>query len=399
MRLFCLLTAIYTRKRGRFEWCDGQLAMDENLVVQKSGVALYDGQEKTSFECGMLILTTHRLLWRAYRNNNCVLCLPLALCVYIEEHPSGFTKSAKIIVHLHSAPSNKHPGPASSSAFTYVRLSFRESGEKEFFRYFKEQLESKKWEKTETVPPAQENLQSAPRHRAGIIGIERAIQKKQEDTDKNISQAFEDLSNLMEKAKDMVHVSKTIANKIREKQGDITEDETVRFKSYLLSMGIPNPVTRETHGTGDRYYIQLAHELNDVLEAPINDCGGMMTLTDAYCRVNRARGMELLAPEDLLHACEIMESLKLNIRFRVFDSGVMVLQSRSHNEEEAIEQTVDVVKKKGSATAEELSQLIGVSVILARERLLLSEKVGGICRDENVEGLRFYPNLFLNTAA
>lgn len=42
-------------------------------------------------------------------------------------------------------------------------------------------------------------LQSAPRHRAGIIGIERAIQKKQEDTDKNISQAFEDLSNLMEK--------------------------------------------------------------------------------------------------------------------------------------------------------------------------------------------------------
>lgn len=197
----------------------------------------------------------------------------------------------------------------------------------------------------------------------------------------------------------MVHVSKTIANKIREKQGDITEDETVRFKSYLLSMGIPNPVTRETHGTGDRYYIQLAHELNDVLEAPINDCGGMMTLTDAYCRVNRARGMELLAPEDLLHACEIMESLKLNIRFRVFDSGVMVLQSRSHNEEEAIEQTVDVVKKKGSATAEELSQLIGVSVILARERLLLSEKVGGICRDENVEGLRFYPNLFLNTAA
>lgn len=32
----------------RFEWCDGQLAMDENLVVQKSGVALYDGQEKVS---------------------------------------------------------------------------------------------------------------------------------------------------------------------------------------------------------------------------------------------------------------------------------------------------------------------------------------------------------------
>ena len=33
------------------------------------------------------------------------------------------------------------------------------------------------------------------------------------------------------------------------------------------------------------------------------DQGGMITLTDAYCRVNRARGFELLSPEDLLNAC------------------------------------------------------------------------------------------------
>ena len=28
-------------------------------------------------------------------------------------------------------------------------------------------------------------------------------------------------------------------------------------------------------------------------------------------------------------------------------------------------------------------------------RLLLTEKVGGVCRDDTVEGLRFFPNLFL----
>lgn len=48
----------------------------------------------------------------------------------------------------------------------------------------------------------------------------------------------------MVKAKEMVELSKSIANKIKDKQGDITEDETIRFKSYLLSMGIANPVTR-----------------------------------------------------------------------------------------------------------------------------------------------------------
>jgi hypothetical protein len=29
----------------------------------------------------------------------------------------------------------------------------------------------------------------------------------------------------------------------------------------------------------------------------------MITLTDAYCRVNRARGLDLVSPEDLLNAC------------------------------------------------------------------------------------------------
>ena len=34
-------------------------------------------------------------------------------------------------------------------------------------------------------------------------------------------------------------------------------------------MGIPNPVTRETHGTGDKYYSQLAKELAKALHNPL----------------------------------------------------------------------------------------------------------------------------------
>ena len=45
--------------------------------------------------------------------------------------------------------------------------------------------------------------------------------------------------------------------------------QTVKFKSYLLSMGIPDPVTRESHGTGDKYYTELARQLASVLENPI----------------------------------------------------------------------------------------------------------------------------------
>ena len=98
----------------------------------------------------------------------------------------------------------------------------------------------------------------------------------------------------------MVKLSKEITNKIRDKQGEITEDEviifftlffikwniystpshkiyniilcifqTVRFKSYLLSLGIPDPVTRETHGSGDKYFKELAKQISSFMETPL----------------------------------------------------------------------------------------------------------------------------------
>ncbi|XP_041358148.1 vacuolar protein-sorting-associated protein 36-like [Gigantopelta aegis] len=377
----------------RWEWTEGVFQTGEFLIEHQSGVALYDGNEKTSFENGVLSLTTHRLLWKDHIDRKCCIGLPLSVVIYLEEQASGFAKSAKIVVHLSSPQPNKASGPKTHSPYSYIRLSFREAGERQFHKAFLEELKNRRWEKTTEPTLSAAGLQ--PRHRPGIVGIERSIQEKYKATSKHISVAFEDLSKLMETAKDMVNLSKNIAAKIKEKQGDITEDETIKFKSYLLSMGIPNPVTRETHGTGDKYYSSLARELVAVLEKPIEECGGMMTLTDVYCRVNRARGMELLSPEDLLHGCELMELLRLPIRLRTFDSGVMVLQIQTHNEEEVITKTSKQVEERVSLTAEELAQLVGVSVILAKERLLLTEKVGGVCRDETVEGLRFYPNYFL----
>jgi len=51
--------------------------------------------------------------------------------------------------------------------------------------------------------------------RTGIVGIERGIQEKQKATDESISKAFQDLSKLMDMAKDMVSLSKNISQKIR----------------------------------------------------------------------------------------------------------------------------------------------------------------------------------------
>ncbi|XP_059694942.1 vacuolar protein-sorting-associated protein 36 isoform X1 [Haemorhous mexicanus] len=404
----------------RFSWTTGLLELGETLVIQQRGVRLSDGEEKVKFDSGVLLLSTHRLIWRDQKNHECCIAVPLSQIVFIEEQAAGIGKSAKIVVHLHPASSNKEPGPFQSSKYSYVKLSFKEHGQIEFYRRLSEEITQRRWESMPTGQAMQVNKDSqAGRIRAvGIVGIERKLEEKRKETDKNISEAFEDLSKLMEKAKEMVELSKSIANKIKEKQGDITEDETIRFKSYLLSMGIANPVTRETYGSGTQYHMQLAKQLAGILQTPLEppagrdyevpglflspvlcsltqEQGGIMSLTEVYCLVNRARGLELLSPEDLVNACKMLESLKLPLRLRIFDSGVMVIELQSHNEEEMVAAALETVSEKGSLTADEFAKLVGMSVLLAKERLLLAEKMGHLCRDDSVEGLRFYPNLFL----
>ena len=37
----------------------------------------------------------------------------------------------------------------------------------------------------------------------------------------------------------------------------------------------------------------------------------------------------------------------------------------------------------------------GTALVIAKERLLAAENLGKLCRDDTIEGLRFYPNLIL----
>lgn len=57
------------------------------------------------------------------------------------------------------------------------------------------------------------------------------------------------------------------------------------------------------------------------------------------------------------------------------------------------------MEKAKSLSVEEMAQILSISLLLAQERLQTAERAGKICRDESIEGLRFYPNLFLQNAS
>lgn len=248
-------------------------------------------------------------------------------------------------MHLRQIERDKIPGPMDTSTATFIKLSGRNGLDPGFVSSLTETIMAKVWEiQQPTVDGNQTNSSPSivPRIklRTGIVGIERGLQERQKQTDDNIQLAFQDLSKLMVMAKDMVAVSKVISSKIRERQGDISEDETVRFKSYLMSLGIDDPVTRDSFESSSQYYRSLSMQICEMLLDPLSENGGMMSLADIYCRVNRARGLELLSPEDLLNACKLLNG---PMKLRQFPSGAMVVQLESHDDEAVARDTTKKV--------------------------------------------------------
>lgn len=90
----------------RFEYASPVLLPNEQYLVRDVNVKLYDGDQKTSFEGGELIITSHRIIWGrpgAVALGQVCLTLPLSYVIYIEEEsPSAFSfsRSKKVLLHL-----------------------------------------------------------------------------------------------------------------------------------------------------------------------------------------------------------------------------------------------------------------------------------------------------------
>lgn len=384
----------------RWYWCDSSLTAGEVVIITANGIRLYDGDKRTGYDDGHLTLTNHRLLWR-HESQSSSLGFFLSLVVLVEEEAGGFTSSPKLVFHLSQHSPSQPSGPVSSSPNSHIKLSFRQGGCSSFHHALQKALGDREWEKvSKTSLPVSSGKQEVggKKIRTGILGIERAIQAKQEETSQNISRAFEDLKNLMALAKDMVCLSKSISNKIKEHSGEVSADDTTQFRSYLLSLGIDDPVTRETYGNATEYHHHLAKEIVQALDEPVKEAGGVMLLSEVYCRINRARGLQLLSPEDVMHACHLMKKLGLSLNLYTFDSGVQVVQTADLDQEKVLQATINVLgsHEHGGVSVGDLARECGMPLLLAQERLLQAERCAEAVRDESSEGLRFYPNLFFS---
>ncbi len=221
--------------------------------------------------------------------------------------------------------------------------------------------------------------------------------------------------------------------------GDDDDEESARKLASLLSdMGMTSALTRsQVVGRGggggpskmsassqQDYYELTARQLADFLiprltaqstdgskkkkllsqNSDRDDTGrygsGIMTLTDVYCLFNRARGTNLISPEDLREACALLGDLKVGLSQRIFPSGVIVIQldalALDGTNGATIRQTLLGLCP---TTAMEASHVLRLSPLLAMEQLEEAERLGWLCRDTTLETVRFYPNQFVEWTA
>jgi len=378
------------------------LHQGEVTVCEISCSRIYDGDSKTNYKDGALTLTNLRILYKRNGDSKS-MAIPLDLVVQVEDEAASFFSSAKIVFHLSKKPQQQPSGPVSHSSASTVKFSVKQDDVSKLVGELHKTLADRDWESTRFQHLSLGAKTGRGPARAGILGIERAMEAKHQATRETISLAFEDMKQLISQAKQMVQLAHNIAERMKEQGSDMTADETSNFRSCLLSLGIDDPVTRDAVGSTSEYHKKLASEICTALQPAVKEAGGVMLLSEVYCRINRARGMQLLSPEDLANACSLMERNNLPLTLEKFDSGVQVLQLSSLNTEALVKETCEILeeycgsfeaKRWRGMSAGELSRHAHLPLLLARERLALCERRGAALRDESSEGIHFYPNYF-----
>jgi ESCRT-II complex subunit VPS36 len=314
-----------------------------------------------------------------------------------------------------------------------IKLSFRAGGEKTFHERLKGALVQRKWllQNAPPVPPpsqatfspglpsaaaaVESPVPSTPRSSGvGIAGLERRGLEARKKNELVIGNAFEDLGALMASAKQIVALAETLAQESGMTSSEGSAETSAVLSESAAALGMVTTKDMLSSGSESLYLSELARDLAEYLtddrKGILQREGGIMSLIDLWAVFNRSRnGVELASPSDFQKAAELWEKLKLPVRLRRFKSGLLVVQRYDWSDEKTIEKIQDWMEELRrippedvvpwdwslfgrAVTAQEAAHRFKWSVGVAAEELEMAEDRGILCREEGIEGLRFWRN-------
>ena len=403
------------------------LEMSEVLWLLTPGVDVYDGEFKArSSVGGELIITSRRFLWtdtsRSTRHS-----WPLSAVKSASGEEGGLftSRSQKVSITLFGCGGGGRPA--------HVRLGFKEGGRDAWLKALVDALDKRSTlstpmlvdsssitttTATTTATFAATTTTTNTTKVGGLaVGAREAV--RQRDAAEAAASralaatAFSGLAALAAHAQDILKLAEQTAAElraVRERRGDVAgAKEEAAVTEMLADLGaVGNPVTRTTAGRA--YVDALARQIAEFARPRLATAGGLLPLTDVYCAYNRARGVDLVSPEDVLAALARAPHLRLGMAVREVSLGSA--QGKTPTRFLALDEMDDhkvaarvaqlIVSKAASSSGKsypsvsqlELASAWRVPLAVAAAHLRVAEAAGAVVRDESVAGTRFFSNNF-----
>ncbi|KIW19904.1 hypothetical protein PV08_00479 [Exophiala spinifera] len=312
-----------------------------------------------------------------------------------------------------------------------VKFSFRTGGDRVFYDRLKNAMIQRKWllQSAPPIPRAEtrpmtpvDNASPAslpgPRTSAvGIAGLEQRGLETRRNNETVLGNAFGDLEALMASAKDIVALAEKFATETGSGLGltGSLSDPLLSRSAAALGMVTTKDIVGDSSNT--LYISELARNLaeyaTDDRRGILRSQGGTMSLVDFWAMFNRSQnGVELVSPSDFHKAAEAWEKLGLPVKIRRFRSGLLAVQRRDASDEKTVKQLKDWLESLRvpepehipawdwstfgfGVTAQQAAAKFGWSLGVAVEELEMAEEKGALCREEGVEGLKFWLNFLV----
>ena len=270
-------------------------------------------------------------------------------------------------------------------------------------------LQRKQWEQQQRLQEKQSSQQTKTRRKVGVDHILAKHKLRHEHASKLADDALSgDAEQLLQEAGELLQVIQrytVMLQKYNTSAEDSNDPDQQKLVGLLSDMGMTSATainntshSRNNNKDKQEYYELTARQIADFLlprfqkqSKQSTNAIPMMSLTDVYCLFNRARGTNLLSPEDVKQSCAVLNDLNVGLSQRVFpDSGVIVIQY-----DKQLQLTQNRIVGMCPITPLEASHQLKLSPLLALEQLEEAERLGWICRDVTLETIRFYPNKFV----
>ena len=186
-----------------------------------------------------------------------------------------------------------------------------------------------------------------------------------------------------------------LAKEIRVKLGN----QNSELNGILSKIGFVDPVTKEVSGSD--FYLNLGEQINEFFcqYFSSNPNIKVLTLIDAYCIYNRARGANTISPKDMTQALKYFEKNNYQIMVKNFNNEMIVLHTKEYSNKNILAMVNDYMSKSGHNYIEmnDMKKIINVDNVLL-EKILIEDMLinGDLLIDEDDLEVRYYLNNILN---